>query len=249
MFVPWHCHRFGFPPHTHSTYCALYPWFAASMMDDSTCKPGPTPVFILALAPPHRCLAATVMDEDAWREVTEFLVQVSSDIAPNAHDLLTPPGTSRTSTLGGLGQLGSAASLTSAASSVLSTSSFSRAGSTVPEIQPVLQGAPDQAAGANGGGNVGGWAAAATAAAAGGAPILQGQAGQDVAATSTPAGGARPFSLREGVGARRLAKFRSHATVQLLLVQGCSETYAGLHSVMPASATTRLLQVRAVGRS
>lgn len=89
------------------------------------------------------------MDEDAWREVTEFLVQVSSDIAPNAHDLLTPPGTSRTSMLGGPGQLGSATSLTTAASSVLSMSSLSRAGSTVPEIQPVLQGAPDQAAGAD----------------------------------------------------------------------------------------------------
>lgn len=52
----------------------------------------------------------------------------------------------------------------------------------------------------------------------------------------------RAFTLREGVGARRLAKFRSHASVQLLLVQGCSETYAGLNKIMPPVATTRLLQ-------
>ena len=192
------------------------------------------------------------MDEDAWREVTEFLVQASSDIAPDAHGLITPPGVSRTSTLGGPGQLGSAASLATAASSSLSTPPISQAGSMMPEIQPVPQGdaAADHGAGAAAAaanGNIGWAAAAAAAAAAGGmaVPPVQGQGGQELAAASVPAGGARPYSLREGVGARRLAKFRSHAAVQLLLVQGCSETYAGLHSVMPASATTRLLQVRA----
>lgn len=53
------------------------------------------------------------------------------------------------------------------------------------------------------------------------------------------------FTLREGMGARRLAKFKSHASVQLLLVQGCSEVYAQLHRLLPPSATAQLLKALA----
>lgn len=45
--------------------------------------------------------------------------------------------------------------------------------------------------------------------------------------SATSAGQPRPpYSLREGVGMRRLVKFRVQAGVQLLLVQAASEKYA-----------------------
>ena len=51
----------------------------------------------------------------------------------------------------------------------------------------------------------------------------------------------RTFTLREGVGARRLAKFRCQAATQLLLVQGCSELYAKTSTQLPPSAVRGLL--------
>jgi brefeldin A-inhibited guanine nucleotide-exchange protein len=139
------------------------------------------------------------MDPPAWEEVTNFLVQVAQEIAPNAMELVTPPS-SRPSNM-----------LVSNLSVMSSDPAVSAAGSFSSEIQP------DEPH-------------VETAAAAAG--------------TQQPApAAARAFSLREGVGARRLAKFRSHAAVQLLLVQGCSETYAQLHRIMPPVASLRLLKV------
>ncbi|EFJ50436.1 hypothetical protein VOLCADRAFT_80189 [Volvox carteri f. nagariensis] len=55
-------------------------------------------------------------------------------------------------------------------------------------------------------------------------------------------GGRGPlFTLREGVGARRLAKFRCQAATQLLLVQGCSEVYAKASQSLPPGAVRGLL--------
>ncbi|KAL6762063.1 hypothetical protein V8C86DRAFT_3013062 [Haematococcus lacustris] len=50
------------------------------------------------------------------------------------------------------------------------------------------------------------------------------------------------YSLREGAGARRLAKFKSQAGVQLLLVQGCSDIYSKQYSCMPPAALCKVLQ-------
>eukprot|EP00798_Chlamydomonas_sp_ICE-L_P022399 gene22399-29511_t len=49
------------------------------------------------------------------------------------------------------------------------------------------------------------------------------------------------YSLREGVGASRLARFRAQASVQLLLVQGASEVYAALQGSLPPAALSILL--------
>lgn len=51
----------------------------------------------------------------------------------------------------------------------------------------------------------------------------------------------RAYSLKEGVGARRLAKFKCQAAVQLLMVQAVSEMYASQHMHMAGPATTILL--------
>ncbi len=64
----------------------------------------------------------------------------------------------------------------------------------------------------------------------------------------------RSFTLREGVGARRLAKFRCQAATQLLLVQGCSEVYAkasqvGLETVCLSWLRGWLFSSRPVGVS
>ncbi|KAG2485588.1 hypothetical protein HYH03_015653 [Edaphochlamys debaryana] len=61
------------------------------------------------------------------------------------------------------------------------------------------------------------------------------------ASSSAGGGGGRAFSLREGVGARRLAKFRCQAATQLLLVQGCSEVYAKAAQSLPPGAVRGLL--------
>lgn len=44
-----------------------------------------------------------------------------------------------------------------------------------------------------------------------------------------------PYTLREGVGMRRLVKFKVQASAQLLLVQAAAEMYAGQHRYMPVS--------------
>ncbi|GAX80611.1 hypothetical protein CEUSTIGMA_g8046.t1 [Chlamydomonas eustigma] len=146
--------------------------------------------------------AGPLMDPPAWEEVTNFLVQVAQEIAPNAMELVTPPSTRPSSML--VSNL-----------SVMSSGPVVSVGSFSSEIQPDESHSD---------------AAYASAAAASNQ--------QPTPATAA----ARAFSLREGVGARRLAKFRSHSAVQLLLVQGCSETYGQLHRIMPPVASLRLLK-------
>lgn len=51
----------------------------------------------------------------------------------------------------------------------------------------------------------------------------------------------RSFSLREGMGARRLAKFRCQAATQLLLVQGCGQVFASAYAHLPEEAVRCLL--------
>jgi brefeldin A-inhibited guanine nucleotide-exchange protein len=57
------------------------------------------------------------------------------------------------------------------------------------------------------------------------------------AAAAAAAGQPRPpYTLREGVGMRRLVKFRVQAGVQLLLVQAASEVYVQHYHHMAVSA-------------
>jgi len=60
-----------------------------------------------------------------------------------------------------------------------------------------------------------------------------------------PAGSPAPlrvaYTLREGLGARRLGRFRCHASVQLLLTQACGELYGRAHRHMGPAPTRRLL--------
>jgi len=51
----------------------------------------------------------------------------------------------------------------------------------------------------------------------------------------------------QGAGARRLAKFRCKAAVQLLLVQGCTEVYSKQYGFMPFVALYNILEVRRRG--
>jgi brefeldin A-inhibited guanine nucleotide-exchange protein len=51
------------------------------------------------------------------------------------------------------------------------------------------------------------------------------------------------FSLGEGAGARRLAEVHVRASIQLLLVQACSEVYTQHSRIMPAPATVAVLDV------
>lgn len=60
---------------------------------------------------------------------------------------------------------------------------------------------------------------------------------------SSAAGQPRPlYSLREGVGMRRLVKFKVQAGVQLLLVQAASEVYALHYHHMAVSSLTFVIQ-------
>lgn len=69
----------------------------------------------------------------------------------------------------------------------------------------------------------GGSADRLAAAGPGSAAIQQQQAAAAAATSSQPR---PPYTLREGIGMRRLVKFRVQAGVQLLLVQAASEVYA-----------------------
>jgi brefeldin A-inhibited guanine nucleotide-exchange protein len=83
-------------------------------------------------------------------------------------------------------------------------------------------------------------------------PPLRATGSTDVQAPGTPlaaaaasaslAGGQPrpPYTLREGVGMRRLVKFRVQAGVQLLLVQAASELYAQHYHHMTVSGATAL---------
>ncbi len=50
------------------------------------------------------------------------------------------------------------------------------------------------------------------------------------------------YSLREGIGARRLTKFRSQAAVQLLLMQSCSDVYIRQHKHMPQGSVSDVMR-------
>lgn len=53
----------------------------------------------------------------------------------------------------------------------------------------------------------------------------------------------RPFSLREGAGARRLAEVRCRAGVQLLVVQSLGEIYSAHSTRLPTAALAALLDI------
>ena len=162
------------------------------------------------------------MDSVAWLEVTEFMSKVSRDCCPNPHQLLPssphlPPAPSPTSRQQPKG--GSSSSLGSSGGSLVLTT----LGSEIEPADPLPL--PDL--------NMSHSSSTCP-------PPLN---DQQHLLPSSPTGlnSNSKFSLREGAGARRLARFRSHSAVQLLLVQACSEIYAQLHRSIPPSSLVRLL--------
>ena len=158
--------------------------------------------------------AAPYMDVPSWGVATDAVLSILQDITPNASELLTPP--TRMSMVAP-GQ--SASGLGGAASSSSASSEISPASPGPPSTAPPSTARASSMDSAGGGPEAGGsartsgggsstGASSSTRASIGG--LGQGQGMQQVA---------RTYSLREGVGARRLAKFRGHAAVQLLLVQ------------------------------
>ncbi len=169
------------------------------------------------------------MNETCWEEVIAALLALLEEISPDVRELVTPP--QRLAAGAGTAAAGAASGGSgSAPVSPLAAAAGGRSGG-VTEITPAAGG--------------GGGASAAPSLAAEGlhsAPSVSAAGG---------GGGGRAFSLREGVGARRLAKFRCQAATQLLLVQGCSEVYAKAARVGRGGAReeTRVKRPHALPRS
>lgn len=158
----------------------------------------------------------------AWLSITSFLFNIAQESAPNALELVTPP------TRGGPSTSAPAPPQPPALSSFASIHDPQGQGEITPSLPtPSSASACAPAGGPQGGGAPGG-----------GSPTARNSHGPT-------AGGYGPtlgYSLREGMGARRLAKFRSQAAVHILLVQACSEIYSRQHHLMPVPAVDQLLQ-------
>ena len=154
-------------------------------------------------------------------QVVDLLYTVSQDTLPDAWELVTAP------------QRGShASSMTDLAAGAAAAAG----GSNGSHSPAVAAGAPMQRA--------------SPTAAAASSPHQQrlplgtaavAAASQAAAAAAASSGLRPPYTLREGVGMRRLAKFRVQVAVQLLLVQAASEMYAGQHQYMSVSQSCRPL--------
>ncbi|KAG2437305.1 hypothetical protein HXX76_005962 [Chlamydomonas incerta] len=171
--------------------------------------------------------AGPIMNETCWEMVIAALLAILEETAPEVRDLITPPqrlGGAASAMPGGVpmpgGGAGGGSEITPAA-----PASYGSGGSGG------LQG-PGLGSSPPGG---------AMMAQAGGGAGVSGSGGSG---SSSGAAG-RAFTLREGVGARRLAKFRCQAATQLLLVQGCSEIYAKAAQSLPPGAVRGLLDALA----
>ncbi|GIL58910.1 hypothetical protein Vafri_13917 [Volvox africanus] len=169
--------------------------------------------------------AGPIMNETCWEEVIAALLGILEETAPEVRDLITPPPRLNPAVAAAAAAVAAAAA---AAAAPPSNTSGSSAVSS--EITP-----------ASGSGSPSGPSAHPPSTAPSGAGIANGGS----AAAPLVAGG-RTFTLREGVGARRLAKFRCQAATQLLLVQGCSEVYAKASQSLPPGAVRGLLDALAV---
>eukprot|EP00798_Chlamydomonas_sp_ICE-L_P027640 gene27640-7278_t len=184
--------------------------------------------------------AATLMNESTWTEVMSFLLQVTEEIAPCAEDLVTPPAPPRPSTSDfqvlDLNPAGSISQLFGKLSG-----ESGRGGLGSPQVSATF----DKTA--SGGPKPSGASASR--------PSSSGVGNLPLHPTSMPSGGAgvtkqasgsvggRFFSLREGVGSRRLSKFKAQSSVQLLLVGGCTDVFnKNAGGAMPTAAVSRLLQ-------
>ncbi|GIM16143.1 hypothetical protein Vretimale_18795, partial [Volvox reticuliferus] len=165
--------------------------------------------------------AGPIMNETCWEEVIAALLAILEETAPEARDLITPPPRLNPAVAAAVATAvaTAAAPISTSVSSAISSEITPASGSGSPSGGPSAHHpptAPSGAAMANGGG--------------GAAPV---------------GAGGRTFTLREGVGARRLAKFRCQAATQLLLVQGCSEIYANASQSLPPGAVRGLLDALA----
>jgi len=155
-------------------------------------------------------LASPKMQEPAWQEVTQFLLQVVREVSPCAIDIINPHRQQQrqppTSSSNGTGS----------PDCLLTPSTAERDGSSSGAVTS------SSGAAANGEGQ-------------GPGSFVPGLK----LSSSTPRG----FNLREGAGARRLAKFRCQAAVQLLLVQGCTDVYSKQYGYLPFVALSNILQV------
>lgn len=152
-----------------------------------------------------------IMNETCWEMVIAALLAILEETAPEVRDLITPPQR----------LVGAASALP--AGVPMPSGGPQGSGSEITPVAPSSYGSagsggPGLGSSPPGGGMMG-------------PPSVAGSGGSGSAA------GARAFTLREGVGARRLAKFRCQAATQLLLVQGCSEIYAKAAQVRAAAVT------------
>jgi brefeldin A-inhibited guanine nucleotide-exchange protein len=151
-------------------------------------------------------------------QVVDLIYTVSQDTLPDAWELVTPP--QRGSHASSLTDLAAATAAGAAGGLIRASSPAAAAAAT-----PMQRASP-------------------TAASAASSPHQQrvglGSAANQAAAAAAASSGLRPpYTLREGVGMRRLAKFRVQVAVQLLLVQAASEMYAGQHLYMSVRYQSR----------
>eukprot|EP00198_Chlamydomonas_reinhardtii_P005607 XP_001694943.1 SEC7/BIG-like ARF-guanine nucleotide exchange factor [Chlamydomonas reinhardtii] len=163
--------------------------------------------------------AGPIMNETCWEMVIAALLAILEETAPEVRDLITPPQR----------LVGAASALP--AGVPMPSGGPQGSGSEITPVAPSSYGSagsggPGLGSSPPGGGMMG-------------PPSVAGSGGSGSAA------GARAFTLREGVGARRLAKFRCQAATQLLLVQGCSEIYAKAAQSLPPGAVRGLLDALA----
>ncbi|MEW5298187.1 MAG: hypothetical protein WDW36_001338 [Sanguina aurantia] len=208
--------------------------------------------------------AGPLLSNDGWQQLAQSLVDLINEISPNASELVTPP--TRTSPGPASFPPGSSPASDEITPSLASAllSSYPSPSAPPHATQHHSSARPDGSnpdpAQHQHGSSTGAAAPAGrspdrpfmmtTTALISGAP---GSSTASAAAASRATGSAAPasynssssssrsFSLREGVGSRRLVKFRCQAAVQLLLVQGASEIYAKQHRNMPPTATATLL--------
>ncbi|KAF5835548.1 hypothetical protein DUNSADRAFT_7247 [Dunaliella salina] len=155
-------------------------------------------------------LASPKMQEQAWQEVTQFLLQVVREVSPSATDIINPhrhhqqqlpPSSSHGASspdspfAHAAGERDSSISSTPHSSGTAANGDEQGPSSFVPGLK-----------------------------------------------LSSSARMWRGFNLREGAGARRLAKFRCQAAVQLLLVQGCTDVYSKQYGYLPFVALSNILQ-------
>ncbi|KAG2453172.1 hypothetical protein HYH02_002496 [Chlamydomonas schloesseri] len=179
--------------------------------------------------------AGPIMNETCWEMVIASLLAILEETAPEVRDLITPPQ-----------RLAGAASALPGGVPVPGGGGPAGLGSEITPVAPSSYGSGGSGGlqGPGTGSSPPGGGMAVGPPGGGGGGSGPGVAASGGSGSSSGAAG-RAFTLREGVGARRLAKFRCQAATQLLLVQGCSEIYAKASQSLPPGAVRGLLDALA----